>query len=147
MGGGASKTVRAQAEPGHEGKEPLNPFDYFATMLSSSSPDRDYHEYTSIDMPKEERRRWNLGDYWINAVEWSKSGEFVRSMYEHDYRSCSCGNISVDGGSWYIKRVGNMQPGAWIERAVTFTDAEPEDGVKRAKAGTTRIAERDRTAD
>jgi len=68
MGGGASKTVRVQAEPGHEGKEPLNPFDYFATMLSSSSPDRDYHEYTSIDTPKEERQRLNLGDYWINAV-------------------------------------------------------------------------------
>lgn len=33
--------------------------------------------------------------------------DFIRSMNRHDYKMCSCWETWVDGGSWYIKRLGN----------------------------------------
>jgi len=31
-------------------------------------------------------------------------GDILESFHVHDFKSCSCGNISVDGGLQYIKR-------------------------------------------
>lgn len=30
--------------------------------------------------------------------------DIVESTHRHDFRSCSCGNISVDGGLDYLRR-------------------------------------------
>lgn len=75
----------------------------------------DYHDFTTIDTPKEERRRLNVGDIWINAATCGRCGETVRSKNRHDFASCSCRGIAVDGGSWYCKRS--------LEIGVTYTDA------------------------
>jgi len=64
----------------------------------------DYQEFTNIDTPKEERRRKNIGDIWENAARCKICGEYIRSKNRHDFVSCGCGNVSVDGGSWYAKR-------------------------------------------
>lgn len=64
----------------------------------------DYHDFTTIDTPKEERRKLNVGDIWVNAAQCLKCGEIVRSRNRHDFRYCKCGNVAVDGGSWYAKR-------------------------------------------
>lgn len=31
-------------------------------------------------------------------------GDVIESKYRHDYVTCSCGNLSVDGGKDYLKR-------------------------------------------
>ena len=31
-------------------------------------------------------------------------GEILESKYKHDFNTCSCGNLSVDGGKDYIRR-------------------------------------------
>ncbi len=31
-------------------------------------------------------------------------GDVLESLHVHDFKVCSCGNISVDGGLQYIKR-------------------------------------------
>ena len=31
-------------------------------------------------------------------------GEMVESRHRHDFKTCSCGNLSVDGGKDYIRR-------------------------------------------
>lgn len=41
-----------------------------------------------------------------NAVICTKCGEFIFSMHRHAYVECKCGNIAVDGGQEYIRRVG-----------------------------------------
>lgn len=69
----------------------------------------DYHDFTTIDIPLTERRKLNVGDIWINAAKCKKCGDEVRSKNRHDFRSCKCGAVSVDGGSWYARRVGNME--------------------------------------
>ena len=31
-------------------------------------------------------------------------GEILESYYRHDFKTCKCGNLSIDGGKDYLKR-------------------------------------------
>ena len=44
-----------------------------------------------------------------NAVTCNKCGEFIVSKYRHDFVTCHCGTISVDGGQAYLRRVGGIR--------------------------------------
>ena len=39
-----------------------------------------------------------------NAVRCNKCNDEIESTFRHDFVTCSCGNVSVDGGFDYIKR-------------------------------------------
>ena len=39
-----------------------------------------------------------------NSAKCLSCKEEVESRHRHDYVSCSCGNVSVDGGKDYLKR-------------------------------------------
>jgi hypothetical protein len=41
-----------------------------------------------------------------NAAECARCGDVIESRYRHDYVSCKCGGIFVDGGKDYIRRGG-----------------------------------------
>lgn len=43
-----------------------------------------------------------------NAVTCNKCGEFIVSKHRHDFVTCHCGAISVDGGQAYLRRVGGL---------------------------------------
>lgn len=86
----------------------------------------DYHSFTTIETSTAERRRLNVGDWWINAAECRKCGEYVRSKNRHDFVSCSCGAISVDGGSWYLKRSADNLSDV-IDKSVRFTHIQDDD--------------------
>lgn len=64
----------------------------------------DYQDFTYRDMPKEQRRKLNVGDIWSNTAQCLICGDILRSTNLHDYVTCTCKNLSVDGGSWYLKR-------------------------------------------
>ena len=81
----------------------------------------DYHDFTNIDTPKDERRKLGVGDIWMNAVECRACGEVIRSKNRHDYQTCKCGGCSVDGGSWYSKQSGNV-----VSRCESYTDVKTE---------------------
>jgi hypothetical protein len=38
-----------------------------------------------------------------------KCRDVIESKYRHDFVSCKCGAISVDGGKDYFRRVGNLE--------------------------------------
>lgn len=44
-----------------------------------------------------------------NEAQCAKCGDIIWSAYHHDFKSCKCGAISVDGGMDYIRRVGNPE--------------------------------------
>ena len=68
----------------------------------------DYHDFTTKSTPKEDRRRWNVGDLWINSVECLKCGDIIRSRNRRDFRWCSCESVAVDGGSAYQRVCGDI---------------------------------------
>jgi hypothetical protein len=37
-----------------------------------------------------------------------KCKDVIESVHRHDFLSCSCGSISVDGGKEYLRRVGKF---------------------------------------
>lgn len=80
----------------------------------------DYHDFTNIDTPLAERRKLGVGDTWINAVECTECGDVVRSKNRHDFVTCSCGSVSLDGGSWYGRLVGDLSK--MINRIIMFND-------------------------
>lgn len=43
-----------------------------------------------------------------NKAICNKCGDEIFSKHRHDFVTCSCGAISVDGGQEYIRRVGSL---------------------------------------
>lgn len=39
-----------------------------------------------------------------NVVKCKICGDIIESTYRHDFVTCSCGNVSVDGGHDYLRR-------------------------------------------
>jgi len=82
----------------------------------------DYHEFCFRGTPKEKRTRLNIGDIYVNGATCHMCDWFIRSRNKHDYVSCRCGNVSVDGGSWYAKR--NFKTDAFTNVIEYFDDVE-----------------------
>lgn len=43
-----------------------------------------------------------------NSARCKKCGTEIESTHRHDFVSCSCGSIAVDGGHDYLRRVGQL---------------------------------------
>ena len=43
-----------------------------------------------------------------NAVSCLGCGDFIVSKHRHDFVTCTCGSISVDGGQAYLRRAGDF---------------------------------------
>jgi hypothetical protein len=82
----------------------------------------DYHLFTIPSTPKFAREKLGIGPIYSNAARCLQCGEVVRSRNRHDFRSCSCGTLTVDGGSWYAKRIGDKTK--WEDMVVYFDDAK-----------------------
>lgn len=51
----------------------------------------------------------NLSGLTRNAAKCLKCNTVIESKYRHDFVTCPCGNISVDGGLEYQRRVGTLE--------------------------------------
>ena len=57
-----------------------------------------------------------------NAVSCNGCGDFIVSKHRHDFVTCSCGAISVDGGQEYLRRVGTLTPGSYLNLSWSLPD-------------------------
>lgn len=46
-------------------------------------------------------------------------GNVIESVNRHDYVTCSCGNISVDGGKDYLRRCFVGDRDTWIDLSIS----------------------------
>ena len=51
-----------------------------------------------------------------NAVQCTNCGDIIESRFHHEFVTCSCGRVSVDGGRDYLKRLAPSRE-AFIEMA------------------------------
>lgn len=65
----------------------------------------DYQDFTTKDTPRNERLSLGIGDIFSNSATCLICGETIRSKNRHDLSICKCGNLSIDGGSWFPKRL------------------------------------------
>lgn len=52
-----------------------------------------------------------------NAASCLGCGDFIVSKHRHDFVTCTCGSISVDGGQSYLRRVGSFAPGTYVDHS------------------------------
>ena len=50
-------------------------------------------------------------------------GDIIESVYRHDFKWCSCGNLAVDGGHDYLRR-GFKDRAKYEELSETVEDPE-----------------------
>ena len=53
-----------------------------------------------------------------NQAQCLKCGDLIESTHVHDYRTCNCGNLSVDGGEYYLKRCFKEGMDSWFDCSV-----------------------------
>jgi hypothetical protein len=49
--------------------------------------------------------------------------DLVRSKTCHDFQTCACGNVSVDGGSYYVRRCVRDGDDSYIDLVTLYRDA------------------------
>lgn len=61
-----------------------------------------------------------------NRAQCRACGDVIESTHVHEFRSCRCGSISVDGGREYLRRL--WKGGEWEAAAIelSFREGEPE---------------------
>lgn len=60
----------------------------------------------------------------INAIQCNRCGVIIESTYRHDFRTCGCGRVFVDGGHDYLRRGFTDSPEDYSELSVTAEDRE-----------------------
>jgi len=67
-----------------------------------------------------------------NAIRCNHCGDVIESTYRHDFRTCRCGRVSVDGGHDYLRRCFASSPADYTDLSVTEapTDEEPNKNEK-----------------
>ena len=45
----------------------------------------------------------------VNRIKCKKCGEILESSTVHDFKSCKCGAVAVDGGHNYLRRCGKRE--------------------------------------
>lgn len=55
-----------------------------------------------------------------NQVECLLCGDKPFSAHHHDFKSCKCGNVAVDGGADYLKRTGKRE--TWKELSIVIAE-------------------------
>lgn len=43
----------------------------------------------------------------VNKIKCKRCCDIIESKYRHDFKFCHCGSVAVDGGTDYLKRIGN----------------------------------------
>ena len=63
-----------------------------------------------------------------NAIRCKKCGDIIESVSVHDFKSCSCGACSVDGGHYYLRRCANSLD-EFIDLSEFHNDQNEKNGV------------------
>lgn len=66
-----------------------------------------------------------------NKIKCLKCGDIIESVYRHDFKTCSCGACSVDGGKDYLRRVGNNEDFEELSVNSIFFKPKEEDNGKQ----------------
>ena len=62
-----------------------------------------------------------MGKIIENSAKCLKCGDKIVSKHRHDYVTCSCGNVSVDGGLDYCRR-SFKEMDTWIDTSIWEED-------------------------
>lgn len=67
-----------------------------------------------------------------NKARCNLCGDIIESEHTHDFRRCSCGNLSIDGGIDYLKRLVKHSRETWTEMTEYSINLNNEGGNSMA---------------
>lgn len=85
--------------------------------------------YDKEELTVEERKEIGAGDIRINQAKCLLCGDAPISHHRHDFKTCKCGNLDVDGGSWYLKR--NAKDLTKVEEMSVYYKEQRKDGLEK----------------
>lgn len=59
-----------------------------------------------------------------NCIKCKSCGDVIESTNTHDYKSCSCGRVAVDGGHDYLSRSFTDSPDDFEDLSEVIEDEE-----------------------
>lgn len=77
--------------------------------LSTNEYVTDYLDFTFQTMKPKDRLKLDVGDIYENKIQCKNCGWIIRSKNRHNFVRCKCGDVAVDGGSWYQRIIGNLK--------------------------------------
>lgn len=83
---------------------------------------RTYRDLCPQGTPKIVRRKHNIGDIFLNRAKCLLCEDVITSDNRHDFATCSCGSVSVDGGSHYNRRLFRNEE-YWEEMSVYYEES------------------------
>ena len=78
-----------------------------------------YRDLCPQGTPEAVRRKYNVGDIFLNQAKCLKCNDVITSSHRHDFVWCSCKRLAVDGGSAYSKRLFNKID-EWEELSIYY---------------------------
>lgn len=73
--------------------------------MKPKQAERTYRDLCPQGTPETVRRKYNIGDIFLNQVKCLSCGDIITSQNRHDFVGCSCKSVAVDGGSWMMRRL------------------------------------------
>lgn len=64
------------------------------------------------------------GKIIVNKIRCNYCGEEIESTSVHDFKTCSCGQVSVDGGHSYLRRCFRDSPNDYTDLSIIEKDKE-----------------------
>ena len=61
----------------------------------------------------------------LNAIQCGTCKSVVRSVHVHDFVQCDCGKVAVDGGTDYLRRLG--EPRDYVNLSIVIDSHSRED--------------------
>lgn len=66
-----------------------------------------------------------------NRAQCTHCGDIIQSVHRHDFVTCSCGKLAVDGGKDYLKRCGYLND--YVEKSVYAVSGEQLERIVQAR--------------
>lgn len=70
-----------------------------------------------------------------NSIQCKRCGDILISEYTHDFKMCSCGAVSCDGGLSYLKRSFKNSPDDFVELSEYSRNGEDSSEVHKEASG------------
>lgn len=61
-------------------------------------------EEDPVNEARKLQKIFNCGDIMHNRAKCGTCNEVIESTNRHDFVTCKCKSVSVDGGTWYLRR-------------------------------------------
>lgn len=87
------------------------------------------------------RLKFPLPRFWGAVIECDNCKDLLWSLHVHDYKSCTCGSVFIDGGAEYCRMGGNGTHGYKIidEGNYRQDDWNEKQRVKELEASVARL--------